>query len=142
MKLSAILLSSVFLIPVAPLATLAQESQSYDYTGATLRQQQEQIYELNRRIQAQGNQREIEALQERIANGGQSPQPTQVIVEQRTNPLVPILGAAILGGAIIYGVNQNNRSYHYHHENRRRNQYHRDGKRYRICRDHNRRYYC
>ena len=136
MKLSAILLSSVFLIPLAPVAVLAQEQQSYDYTGATLRQQQQQIYELNRRIQVQGNQREIQALQDRIANGGQSPQPTQVIVEQRINPIVPILGAALIGGAIIYGANQNNRRHHRH------NEYHRDGNRYRICRDHKRRYYC
>ena len=128
------------MIPLAPVAVLAQEQQSYDYTGATLRQQQQQIYELNRRIQVQGNQREIQALQDRVANGGQTPQPTQVIVEQRTNPLVPILGAAILGGAIIYGANQNNRSYHHH--NRHRNEYHRNGNRYRICRDHKRRYYC
>ncbi len=134
MKLSAILLSSVFLIPLAPVATLAQEQEPYDYTGATLRQQQYQIYELNRRLQVQGNQREIQMLQDRVANGGQQPQP--VVVEQRINPLVPILGAAILGGAIIYGANQNNRSYHHHHE------YHRDGNRYRICRDHKRRYYC
>lgn len=63
-------------------------------------------------------------------------QQQQIIIEQRSNPLVPILGAAILGGAIIYGANQNNRSYHYHHE------YRRDGRRYRICRDHHRRYYC
>ena len=136
MKLSALLLSSIFLVPLAPVATLAQEQEPYDYTGATLRQQQYQIYELNRRLQVQGNQREIQMLQDRVANGGQPPQPTQVIVEQRTNPLVPILGAALIGGAIIYGANQNNRSYHHHHE------YHRDGKRYRICRDHHRRYYC
>ncbi len=74
-------------------------------------------------------------LQDRVANGGQPPQPTQVIVEQRTNPIVPILGAALIGGAIIYGANQNNRRYHHH-------DYYRDGKRYRICRDHHRRYYC
>ena len=136
MKLSSIILSSVFLFPLAPVATLAQEQEPYDYTGATLRQQQYQIYELNRRLQVQGNQREIQMLQDRVANGGKPPQPTQVVVEQRTNPLIPILGAAILGGAIIYGVNQNNRSYHHHHE------YHRDGNRYRICKDHKRRYYC
>ncbi len=136
MKLSALLLSSIFLVPLAPVATLAQEQEPYDYTGATLRQQQYQIYELNRRLQVQGNQREIQMLQDRVANGGQPPQPTQVVVEQRTNPLVPILGAALIGGAIIYGANQNNRSYHHHHE------YHRDGRRYRICRDHKRRYYC
>ena len=69
-------------------------------------------------------------------NGIITQQQQQIIIEQRSNPLVPILGAAILGGAIIYGANQNNRSYHYHHE------YHRDGRRYRICRDHKRRYYC
>lgn len=132
-------LLAAIIFSTMPVATLAQEQEPYDYTGATLRQQQYQIYELNRRLQVQGNQREIQQLQDRVANGGQ---PTQVIVEQRTNPLVPILGAAILGGAIIYGANQNNRSYHYHHENRRRNQYYRDGKRYRICRDHKRRYYC
>lgn len=136
MKLSAILLSSVFLVPLAPVAVLAQEQEPYDYTGATLRQQQYQIYELNRRLQVQGNQREIQMLQDRVANGGQQPQPTQVIVEQKTNPLVPILGAALIGGAIIYGANQNNRSYYHHRE------YHRDGNRYRICRDHKRRYYC
>ncbi len=132
-------LLAAIIFSTMPVTTLAQEQEPYDYTGATLRQQQYQIYELNRRLQVQGNQREIQQLQDRVANGGQ---PTQVIVEQRTNPLVPILGAAILGGAIIYGANQNNRSYHYHHENRRRNQYYRDGKRYRICRDHKRRYYC
>ena len=130
---------AAIIFSLTPVATLAQGQGSYDYTGDTLRDQQSQINELNRRIQVQGNQREIERLQDRIANGGQQP---QVIVEQRTNPILPILGAAILGGAIIYGANQNNRSYHYHHENRRRNQYHRDGKRYRICRDHHRRYYC
>ena len=128
---------AAIIFSLTPVATLAQEQESYDYTGATLRQQQHQIYQLNRRLEVQGNQREIQQLQDRVANGGQ---PTQVIVEQRTNPLVPILGAAILGGAIIYGANQNNRSYHHH--NRHRNEYHRDGNRYRICRDHKRRYYC
>jgi len=129
-------LFAAIIFATTPVATLAQEQQQYDYTGATLRQQQYQINELNRRLQVQGNQREIERLQDRVANGGQPPQQQQIIVEQRTNPLVPILGAAILGGAIIYGANQNNRSYHHHHE------YHRDGRRYRICRDHKRRYYC
>ena len=117
-----------------PVATLAKEQEPYDYTGATLRQQQYQIYELNRRLQVQGNQREIQMLQDRVANGGQSPQPTQVVVEQRTNPIVPILGAALIGGAIIYGVNQNNRRYN--------NNYYRNGRRYRVCRDHRRSYYC
>ena len=126
---------AAIIFSLTPVATLAQEQEPYDYTGSTLRQQQYQIYELNRRLQVQGNQREIQMLQDRVANGGQSPQPTQVIVEQKTNPLVPILGAALIGGAIIYGANQNNRSYHHH-------EYHRDGKRYRICRDHHRRYYC
>ena len=129
-------LLAAIIFSLTPVATLAQEQESYDYTGATLRQQQYQIYELNRRLQVQGNQREIQVLQDRVANGGQPQQPTQVIVEQRTNPLVPILGAALIGGAIIYGANQNNRNYNNHRE------YHRDGKRYRICRDHNRRYYC
>lgn len=70
-------------------------------------------------------------------------QQQQIIIEQRTNPLVPILGAAILGGAIIYGVNQNNRSYHHHHEYHGRSRsYRRHGRNYRICRDHHRRYYC
>jgi hypothetical protein len=129
-------LLAAIIFALTPVATLAQEQEPYDYTGATLRQQQYQIYELNRRLQVQGNQREIQMLQDRVANGGQPPQPTQVIVEQRTNPLVPILGAALIGGAIIYGTNQNNRRHHHHRE------YHRDGKRYRICRDHHRRYYC
>lgn len=132
---------AAIIFSLTPVATLAQEQEPYDYTGSTLRQQQYQIYELNRRLQVQGNQREIQMLQDRVANGGQPPK--QVIVEQRTNPLVPILGAAILGGAIIYGANQNNRSYHYHHEyHRDGRRYRRNGRNYRICRDHKRRYYC
>ena len=127
-------LLAAIIFSTMPVATLAQEQEPYDYTGATLRQQQYQIYELNRRLQVQGNQREIQMLQDRVANGGQLPQPTQVIVEQKTNPLVPILGAALIGGAIIYGANQNSFRY--------RNEYYRGGNRYRICRDHNRRYYC
>ena len=122
-------LLAAIIFSTMPVATLAQEQESYDYTGATLRQQQYQIYELNRRLQVQGNQREIQMLQDRVANGGQTP-----IVEQRINPIVPILGAALIGGAIIYGANQTNRRYN--------NEYYRGGKRYRICRDHNRRYYC
>ena len=136
-------LLAAIIFAITPVAALAQEQRQYDYTGATLRQQQYQINELNRRLQVQGNQREIDRLQDRVANGGLPPQQQQIIVEQRTNPLVPILGAAILGGAIIYGANQNNRSYHHHHEyHRDGGRYRRNGRNYRICRDHKRRYYC
>ena len=126
------------LFSIVPLSAVAQEQRRTDYTGATLQQQQYEIYELNRRLQVQSNQREIERLQERVANGGTTPQPQPVIVEQRVNPLVPLIGAALIGGAIIYSGERNNRYRHTHRHNR----YHHNGRRYRICRDHKRRYYC
>lgn len=128
-------LAAVF-FSLVPLSAVAQEQRRADYTGATLQQQQYEIYELNRRLQVQANQREIERLQERVANGGITPQPQPVIVEQRVNPLVPLIGAALVSGAIIYSGERYNRNY------RRNNHYHHNGRRYRICRDHKRRYYC
>lgn len=128
-------LAAVF-FSLVPLSAVAQEQRRADYTGATIQQQQYEIYELNRRLQVQANQREIERLQERVANGGITPQPQPVIVEQRVNPLVPLIGAALIGGAIIYNGERYNRNYYRH------NHYHHNGRRYRICRDHKRRYYC
>ena len=101
-------LAAVF-FSLVPLSAVAQEQRRADYTGATLQQQQYEIYELNRRLQVQANQREIERLQDRVANGGITPQPQPVIVEQRVNPLVPLIGAAIIGGAIIYNGERYNR---------------------------------
>ena len=97
------ILSCLTLVPL--LLPLPSEAQGrVDPTGQTLRSQQEQIQELNRQLQVQTNQREIERLQNQLSgNQNQNQQPQVVVVEQNRGPSD---GAVILGG-LLNGVLSN-----------------------------------
>lgn len=70
---------------------------------------------------------------------------------QENNTISNILGLAIIGAGVYIGVNEYNRDYRdygYHHRHRRHRhprvveEFHDHGRRYRICRDYKRAYYC
>jgi len=103
--LSKTILASLVLVPLAlPLPSLASHYEN-DLTGQTLRNQREQINELNRQLQVQTNQREIERLQNQLSgnqNQNQN-QPPVVVVEQRQPNVGTVLLGTVLGAALNNG---------------------------------------
>ena len=101
------------LVPLAlPSQSLAQGR--VDPTGQTLRNQQEQIQELNRMLQVQANQKQIERLQERLLEDQNQNQQPQVVVVQpeRRGPttgevLLGVAGIALSNGYVDCGPRGN-----------------------------------
>jgi hypothetical protein len=71
-------------------------------------------------------------------------QPPVIIQQPRPSTLETVLGIAVIGAGLYWNspAYQNDYNHGYNGNRYNGNRYHDDGRRYVICTDHGRRYYC